>query len=398
MKKIAITTGDPAGIGIELTSRIVRFFLLPKRLIIIVYGSIDQYPDGNMVRQITSPAEAISPGIIYWIKIEDPRIKPGKPSSLSGKIALEILSRCAADLNSGKLDGVVTCPVSKEFIRQTKNDFIGHTEFFADTANNPEVVMSFWSDKFILALLTTHLAICDLHQILTPELIESRIRLIFAEISKLRPGQHRFACLGVNPHAGEQGAFGAEDEMIGEILKKLAREDINIDGPFPADTFFAYHAGEYDVVISAYHDQGLIPFKMLNRDEGVNVTLGLPFIRTSVDHGTAFDLAGTGKASDKSLLKALNLAMEMVGVKSPKTPVYDNFAPFYDHYMAHVNYQSWIKIILQHYNKRFKKTPAEILELACGTCNISCLLVKKGMSVDAWDNSSEMLKIASRKP
>jgi SAM-dependent methyltransferase len=211
--------------------------------------------------------------------------------------------------------------------------------------------------------------------------------------------QPKMAMLAMNPHAGEGGAFGKEDFLIGDVLKELEKQDIKIDGPFPADTFFAYTAHNYDVIISAYHDQGLVPFKMLSRNEGVNVTLGLPYIRTSVDHGTAFDLVGTGKASEQSLERAVITAEKMLtgSIKSDNN-AYSHFSTYYDGYMEHVDYKRWVKFMLNSYHKLRKKDPKKILELACGTGNVSNLLVKKGLKVEASDFSTGMLKIASQKP
>ena len=397
MKKIAITTGDPAGIGPEITSKAIRFLKLRKDIIFIVYGKLDIFNDGNPIVKIDKSTDATSPENIYWIEI-DSKIQMGKPTAESGKIAYEVLSRCADDLNSGQLDSVVTAPVSKEAIRHSQSDFIGHTEFFATSSNTKNVIMSFWGPYFNLSLLTTHITVSEVSKYLTSTSLKTKFRLIHQETNKLIEDP-RIAMLGVNPHAGENGAFGNEDQLIASVLQELAEEDIHIDGPFPADTFFATKATSYDMIISAYHDQGLIPFKMISVDEGVNVTLGLPFIRTSVDHGTAYDIADKGIASEKSLLQAISFAEKMIC--KPEEIANNNygiFAEYYDNYMQHVGYENWIDFILSQYNKICNKSPDRILELACGTANISSQLVKKGLEVDASDVSPEMLKIASEKP
>ncbi|MCK5051820.1 MAG: 4-hydroxythreonine-4-phosphate dehydrogenase PdxA [Candidatus Cloacimonetes bacterium] len=397
MKKIAITTGDPAGIGPEITSKAIRFLKLRSNRIFIVYGKLDLSNDGNPIVKIDNVKKATSPENIYWIEI-DSNIDMGKPTYESGKIAYEILSRCAEDLNSGLLTAVVTAPVSKDAIRQTQPDFIGHTEFFATSSNTKNVIMSFWSPYFNLSLLSTHIAVSEVSKYLISESLKPKFRLIYQETNKMIENP-KIAMLAVNPHAGEKGAFGNEDQLIAAVLKELEEENIHIDGPFPADTFFATKATSYDMIISAYHDQGLIPFKMISSEEGVNVTLGLPFIRTSVDHGTAYDIAGKGIASEKSLLKAIRFAENMISKPEDITNNnYDIFAEYYDNYMKHVGYENWIDFILSQYNKTCSKSPDRILELACGTANISSLLVKKGLTVDASDISAEMLKIASSKP
>ena len=397
MIKIAITTGDPAGIGPEITYKAIRFLKLKKDIIFIVYGKLEVFNDGNPVVKIKNIKEATSPENIYWIEI-DGNIEIGKPTTESGRITYEILSRCADDLNSGYLAAVVTAPVSKDAIRQTHSNFIGHTEFFAIISNTKNVIMSFWGPYFNLSLLTTHIAVSEVSKYLISESLKPKFRLIHKETNKMIEDP-KIAMLAVNPHAGENGAFGNEDQLIAKILKELEEEDIIIDGPFPADTFFATKATSYDMIISAYHDQGLIPFKMISAEEGVNVTLGLPFIRTSVDHGTAYDIAGKGIASEKSLLQAINFAEKMIS--KPEVITNNNygiFAEYYDNYMKHVGYEDWVDFILSQYNKACGKSPEKILELACGSANVSSLLVKKGLNVDASDISAEMLKIASEKP
>jgi 4-phospho-D-threonate 3-dehydrogenase / 4-phospho-D-erythronate 3-dehydrogenase len=397
MKKIAITTGDPAGIGPEITSKAIRFLKLREDIIFVVYGKLDLFNDGNPVEKIDNIKKAISTENIYWIEI-DSKIEMGKPSSKSGKIAYNILTRCADDLNSGQLTAVVTAPVSKNAVRHTQPNFIGHTEFFATSSNTKNVIMSFWGPYFNLSLLSTHIAVSEVSKYLKSGSLKPKFRLIHQETNKMIENP-KIAMLAVNPHAGENGAFGNEDQLIATVLGELKEEDIHIDGPFPADTFFATKATSYDMIISAYHDQGLVPFKMISADEGVNVTLGLPFIRTSVDHGTAYDIAGKGIASEKSLLQAISFAVNVISKPNEiANNNYEIFAEYYDNYMKHVDYESWVDFILSQYNKTCGKSPERILELACGTANVSSLLVKKGLIVDASDVSPEMLKIASKKP
>lgn len=398
MRKIAITTGDPAGIGPEIVSKALRFLALPDNFILIVYGKLISYQSGNKIKKIDAVNEALSSKMIYWKEIDESNITVGKPTRISGETAYKILKYCANDLKKGWLDAVVTGPVCKEAIQLSQPDFIGHTEFFADKANKHNVIMSFWGQHFNLALLTTHLSTRSVSDLLTSSFVEMKLKTIYHEVNKYLPAP-KMAMLAINPHAGENGAFGLEDETIKKVLKKLKDENITIDGPFPADTFFAYHVKNYNFIISAYHDQGLIPFKMLSSEEGVNVTLGLPFIRTSVDHGTAFDIAGKNIASEKSLKSAINLAIMMLKSSNQKINTnYSFFADYYDHYMAHVDYEKWVQYILEQFNQKLKHNPKRILELACGTATISNLLVKKKLTVDASDISEEMLQKAAAKP
>ncbi|MBN1948745.1 MAG: 4-hydroxythreonine-4-phosphate dehydrogenase PdxA, partial [Candidatus Cloacimonetes bacterium] len=398
MKKLAITTGDPAGIGPEITSKALRFYNLDPDIIYIVYGRFLPYPDGCQLVKIKEPAEAVKPGVVYWIEIDDPSIKPGSPGKVSGYTALNILQHCTADLQSNKIQGVVTCPVAKATIRLHEPDFIGHTEFFAAASDCDEVIMSFWGPYFNLALLTTHTAVCKVSGQLTREICHRKLTLIHREANKILK-QPRLALLALNPHAGELGAFGREDEMLTSVLQELAQDNILIDGPFPADTFFSSHARNYDLIISAYHDQGLIPFKMISAQQGVNVTLGLPFVRTSVDHGTAFDIAGQGTASEHSLEHALQMAESLLtGQQKKQDYNYQTFARFYDKYMEHVCYDDWVQFVLDQYNRIHQQQPERILELACGTASVASRLVRKNLQVEASDLSPEMLKIAAERP
>jgi 4-hydroxythreonine-4-phosphate dehydrogenase len=396
MKKIAITSGDPAGIGPEITGKALRFLPVKENLAYIVYGKIPTFSDGNLITKITDPQEARSAGI-YWIEIDNYPIEIGVESENSGRSAYEILERCATDLNANKLDAVVTCPISKSAIQPNHPEFIGHTEFFAQRSGTQEVFMSFWGPHFNLALLTTHMAAEAVPSYLSPQILKKKFRLIYQETKKLL-GAPKIAMLAINPHAGENGAFGQEDQIIRTLLDQLAQEDILIDGPFPADTFFSRRATDYDLIISAFHDQGLIPFKMLSAEQGVNVTLGLPYIRTSVDHGTAFDIAGQNIASEASLEAALKFAENMLdpaaGVEFSN---YRTFARHYDKYMQQVDYPRWVKLILDRYRAIYSEDPESILEMACGTANIATLLTEKGFAVDASDLAPEMLKIAARK-
>ncbi len=387
MIRLAITTGDPAGIGPEIAVKALQFYPLRDEICYIVYGTLPEYKDGNRPVRIDDPNEAETPGVLYHLPIED--------QEESGATALQILKKCREGLKSDTLHGVVTCPVSKHEIRKIDPEFIGHTEFFAD--NPDDVVMSFWGDRFNIALLTTHIPVCEIASHLNPDIVTKKLRIIHRHTSRMIENP-RLAILGINPHAGESGAFGTEEGILELSIEQLKNEGIVIDGPFPADTFFATKASDYDMIISAYHDQALIPFKMIHPNRGVNMTLGLPFVRTSVDHGTAFDIAGKGIAEEGSLESAIRLAERtLLGKDTRFEPIYDAFAPYYDRYMAHVKYDEWVNLILFQYNKLRKRSPKKVLEMACGTANIACRLVRKGFTVDACDLAVSMVKAASRK-
>jgi len=387
MKKLVITTGDPSGIGPEIVEKTLRFHQLSKNIIYIIYGKIQNLK----TKQISSIDSAKIPGILYERVFANKSCNE-KNTKLQGKIVYDVLSQIVKDKH--KIDAVVNAPICKENIRNIDKKFIGHTEFFAGA--NKDFAMSFFGPHFNLALLTTHLSIGKVEKKLSEKFVKNKISLIYKQTNTILKNP-KFAMLAVNPHAGENGAFGTIDGSIALWLQDLAKKGIPIAGPFPADTFFTYHSQKYDMVISAYHDQALVPFKMLSKGKGVNVTLGLPFIRTSVDHGTAFDIAGKNLADHSSLNSALLFAERALGSPQKKTDNYNTLANYYDKYMEHVNYDSWVDFILEIYKKEYKKLPSKILELACGTANIATRIQERGLNVIASDISERMLTFASKK-
>ncbi len=390
MKKIVITQGDPAGIGLEVIEKAFKFRKLHPDAVYIIYG---QTPNLN-TEKITNISQANTSGKLYHLDFGQPHCTMGVPSKSSGEYSLRILQQVIAD--QSEIDAVVTAPISKEAIQLTEPEFIGHTEFFAQGSN--DFVMSFFGPYFNLALLTTHLPLSAVESTISKEFFQEKIRIIYHETNKILPNP-KFAMLAVNPHAGEKGAFGTIDEEIKTWLTELEKaEGIKIDGVFPADTFFAYHAQKYQMIISAYHDQGLVPFKMLSKGQGVNTTLGLPFIRTSVDHGTGYDIAGKNLADAGSMESALDFAEKCLHLEQSQPQSYSYLAEIYDDYMQHVDYPKWADFILDAYKKYTGKSPDKILELACGTGNIACELVKLGYNVTAEDLNEQMLKIANSKP
>ena len=411
MKKIAITTGDPAGCGPQIVSDTLRFLNPSKDHIYVVYGRLYHFDDGNRIIKIDSEVQAKKGGTIYYIKIDSNNIKPGKPNKLSGKYALEILKRVVK--NYKYFDAVVNAPISKKYIRMNQEGFIGHTEFFEKINKTSPVVMSFWSKKFCLALLTTHKNLSEVESTLTEEEVIKKITIIYQN-SEVLVSNPKIALLCINPHCGEDGAFGKIDLNFKNIVKRLNLKGIPIYGPFSADTFFTNKIKDFNLIISGYHDQGLIPFKTLNQPLGVNVTLGLPFLRVSVDHGTAFDKTKDFSADSSSFENALCFTENRLGKKGVKKTHYNSFAKVYDEYMSHVNYSKWENIIFHIFKRKnqlegiprtkFTKEslkrlehPIYILELACGTGNLTQKIVQRGFYVDAVDNSVEMLKMASKK-
>jgi len=397
MKKIVFTTGDPAGIGPEVITKGLRFYPLHKDIAYIVVGRWIQAISGHQPISISDIAEAKQGGTLYLYQIDDPSIQAGHPSKASGSVALRILDFVEPLLRQGVLDGIVTGPIAKNWIQMNDPDFIGHTEFFANRCGVKNYVMSFWSPWLQLALLTTHLSLRSVGKEVMSPITEERLKLLYTVFSRIRP-KSQFVLLGVNPHASENGAFGEEDIYLTKVLSHLKEKDnINIAGPVPADTFFLRKLSPDHVVIAASHDQGLIPFKMIAGDHGVNVTLGLPYWRASVDHGTGFDIAEKGIASAVSLLSAVKWIEERLDSTTNHTSSYSSFASIYDQYMQHVDYDLWVNDILRFYETAHSFPPKHILELACGTGNIANRFSQRGYVVEASDNSPEMLAVAGQK-
>jgi 4-hydroxythreonine-4-phosphate dehydrogenase len=211
---------------------------------------------------------------------------------------------------------MVTAPISKEAMHQAGHDYPGHTELLAELCGTNDFVMMLAGDLLRVSLVTIHEALADVPRLITFEQVLKTIRITAEGVARLTGKKSpKLAVLALNPHCGEAGKFGVEEaEIIGPAVKAARERGLTVEGPLSADTLFHFvQQGGYDGVVAMYHDQGLIPLKMLHFDDGVNITLGLPIVRTSVDHGTAYDLAGTGKASEMSLLAAIRMAVGMAG-------------------------------------------------------------------------------------
>jgi 4-hydroxythreonine-4-phosphate dehydrogenase len=240
----------------------------------------------------------------------------GKPETSSGRAMAAYISWACDVCIAGDAAGMVTAPINKQALQAAGADFPGHTELLAARCQVEDVVMMLAGERLRVCLVTTHCALREVPQRLTTQRILKTIRIVSASLQKQfglkRP---RLAVLALNPHAGEGGLFGDEEKRhIAPAVAAARAEGIVASGPHSADTLFWFAVqGQYDAVICMYHDQGLIPLKLLHFDDGVNVTLGLPIVRTSVDHGTAYDLAGTGQASPASLIAAVKMAAVMAG-------------------------------------------------------------------------------------
>ena len=241
-------------------------------------------------------------------------VVPGVPNQETARAMVRYIREGVRLCLEGTLHGLVTCPISKAALRLAGEPFPGHTEMLAALTRAKEVAMAFYGEKLKIVLVTIHVPFSRVPELLSVEKILSVTRLAYRFLrDDLGISSPRLALAALNPHASEGGLFGEEETRVLEPAVKRAQEEgLPLEGPFPADSlFFRAVAGEFDLVVSLYHDQGLIPFKLLHFRDGVNLTLGLPIVRTSVDHGTAYDLAGKGKAEETSLLAAIKLAYRM---------------------------------------------------------------------------------------
>jgi len=313
---IALTCGEPAGVGLEIAEKAwsalkndLPFFLIadpahlpgtvPHVLLQSPQDAVDVMPNALPVLPHPFAADR-TPGTAH-------------PDNAEGVI--DVIAHAVDLAMSGEASAVCTLPIHKKALKDGADfPYPGHTEYLADLGGVENVVMMLASDILRVVPTTIHIPLADVPSTLTPELLEETIRITAKGLqTQFGISTPRIAVAGLNPHAGEGGAMGQEDSaVIAPVLDKLRSEGFDLSGPLPADTMFhAAARARYDVAICAYHDQALIPIKTLDFDGGVNVTLGLPFIRTSPDHGTAFDIAGTGKASPSSTIAALRMAAQM---------------------------------------------------------------------------------------
>ena len=306
--RLALTVGDPAGIGPEIVLRALASEACPPAEW-VVYGplaSLAERARGFGLPDLASLASGA-------VDIPGSAVPIGVVSAEGGRLAAAAVLAAAADALAGRVQGVVTAPLHKESLRAAGHPWPGHTEMLAEAAGVSDVAMMFVGGGLRVALLTIHRSLRSVPDAITRAETERVVRLVHRELPRLGAERRRIAVCGVNPHAGEHGLFGREDEdVLRPAVAALAQQGFAVTGPLPADTAFVRAAaGEFDAVVAAYHDQGLVPVKLLAFGHAVNVTLGLPFVRTSVDHGTAFDIAAAGTADPGSLLAAMALAVEL---------------------------------------------------------------------------------------
>lgn len=314
---LAITAGEPAGIGPDLCLQLAGH---EHPLVVIADKSLLQQRAALLGIDVQlhdySPATPQASGKLSVLHVPLARpVEAGKLDHANSCYVLETLSRAMQGCVSGEFGGMVTAPVHKGVINDAGIPFTGHTEFLAERTNTPLVVMMLAGGGMRVALATTHLPLREVADAITQPLLEDILRILQRDLQRrFGIANPRILVAGLNPHAGEGGHLGREEiEVMIPVLDKLRGQGFNVSAPIPADTLFAAHRlKECDAVLTMYHDQGLPVLKHASFGEGVNITLGLPIIRTSVDHGTALELAGTGKANVGSLLEAIKVAMEMV--------------------------------------------------------------------------------------
>jgi len=321
---IGVTMGDANGVGPEIVLKAWRDELAPRRF--VVYGetaALEHYNAlpgcGVPLRIIRAPGEA-APGALNVIDLgllraED--IAPGKLSAAAGRAAREAVVRAARAALAGEIDAIVTLPVNKQAIQLTDPSFTGHTELLGEICGAADVTILLASEQLMVTHVSTHCSLREAIERVSPERLRRILALTCEAVLGLKPGA-RIAVAGLNPHAGEGGAFGDEEiRIIAPAVQWAQAQGWPVEGPLPPDTVFylAARRGRYDAVVCMYHDQGHIPLKLLDFEGGVNVTLGLPIIRTSVDHGTAFDIAGKGVASAASFAAAFRMAERLAAAR-----------------------------------------------------------------------------------
>ena len=315
---IAITMGDPCGIGPEIIAKLYADAAsLPPTLVLgdggLIKRAIQLLALPLKVRVINSPEEfEFTSDTINVISLSHlPEDLPfGQLDARAGKAAYDYI-RAGIDLALQKsIRAIVTAPINKEALRLADIHYPGHTEILADFSGTKDFAMMLMNNDLRVILVTIHVSLREAIEQLTVESELTTIRLAHRAMMQLGIARPRIAVAGLNPHAGEHGLFGTEDDaIIRPAIQQAQAEGIEASGPWPGDTVFMHaRQGRFDIVVAQYHDQGLIPVKYLGVDEGVNITVGLPFVRTSVDHGTAFDIAGTGQASHASLRVAVEQA------------------------------------------------------------------------------------------
>ncbi|MGK2960462.1 MAG: D-threonate 4-phosphate dehydrogenase [Candidatus Malihini olakiniferum] len=323
-KIIAITMGDPSGIGPEIIikSLVQRELSGAPAVVVGCAQTLSRVLALNIMPQvrlnvIDEPAQALfAPGIINVIDepVADPEaLKPGVVQAQAGDLAYRCIKKATALALAGDVQAIATAPLNKEAMHSAGHIYPGHTELLAKLTNSRDYAMVLYTDKLKIIHVTTHIALRKFLDTLNRNRVEMVIGMADTFLKRVGYTKQRIAVAGVNPHAGESGLFGDEEiTIVGPAVESMKAKGLDVYGPCAPDTVYLQaYEGQYDMVVAMYHDQGHIPLKLLGFYDGVNLTAGLPFIRTSADHGTAFDIAWTGKAKSKSMAISIQLAMQL---------------------------------------------------------------------------------------
>jgi 4-hydroxythreonine-4-phosphate dehydrogenase len=299
---LGITMGDPNGIGPE----IIRKYLKEAQAAdIVVFGN--KAALGNIEAEVVDP----------YGKLKE--FEKGRPTAEAGKASYAYIREAINQAKENKITAVITAPINKETLKLAGINYSGHTEIFADETKTKDYAMMFWSPELKVILTTIHKPLAAVPELITKESFTKTVRMAVLGLRNLGIGKPRIGVAGLNPHAGENGVIGREElEVIAPVIKAFQAKGLDIAGPYPADTLFIpENRKRFDIIIAHYHDQGLIPIKMLAFDSAVNITVGLPIVRTSVDHGTAYDIAGKNIASINSLKNAVEVAKKIAKSFTP---------------------------------------------------------------------------------
>lgn len=323
-KIIAITMGDPAGIGPEIIIKSLAQGELSGAPAVVVgcVQTLRRVLALNIVPQvelnvIDEPAQArFAPGIINVIDepvADSEALKPGVVQAQAGDLAYRCIKKATALALAGEVQAIATAPLNKEAMHSAGHIYPGHTELLAKLTNSRDYAMVLYTDKLKVIHVTTHIALRKFLDTLNRDRVETVIGMADTFLKRVGYTKPRIAVAGVNPHAGENGLFGDEEiTIVGPAVEAMKAKGLDVYGPCAPDTVYLQaYEGQYDMVVAMYHDQGHIPLKLLGFYDGVNLTAGLPFIRTSADHGTAFDIAWTGKAKSESMAISIQLAMQL---------------------------------------------------------------------------------------
>ena len=321
LPKIAVTMGDPAGIGPEICLRLLQDEEIARICTPVIFGSIsvleqtaDQCRLDKPKKVLAGLSEVDSPCVLDIGAIGSNDFTTGTINAATGQASFSYIEDAINAALSGQISAVTTAPINKEALHTAGIPFPGHTEIFAAKTHAPRFCMLQYSSEVRAVFVTTHVGYAEVPAMLTTAAILDTIELGAQAIRRIRGGEPRIVVLGLNPHAGENGLFGTEEQAtIIPAIEAARKLGLNVEGPVPPDTaFLPAKRCETDLFVCMYHDQGHIPLKALCFDEAVNTTLGLPIVRTSVDHGTALDIAGLGQANPGSLFEAVKLAVKFL--------------------------------------------------------------------------------------